>query len=172
MNVRILCPGPSLAHYDAGDFAGTTIAVNRAAMAHRCDVWAACDYPTIRDFHEQVIGSPILLTRRQTWEDVGRRVKLTPTLIEDLFDYLPPNNLPWTLYTANVALVYAAKMGATQIDIFGADWKPEAPDFDGVSVALDRSAERFRNETIIWGRIVEVLAGRGVRVNRVLPVTT
>lgn len=75
MTVALLCPGPSLARTFDDDFAGIRVGVNRAAVGFRCDLWAALDYPMLRDEQDNVLGTPELLTRRQTWEDFGRQAR-------------------------------------------------------------------------------------------------
>jgi hypothetical protein len=56
---------------------------------------------------------------------------------------------------------------ADRIEVYGADWKPLAADFDGVQGGKNRSADRFTLESNIWqNRLVPWLAERGVEVIR------
>lgn len=165
MKAALLCPGPSLAKtFDPG-FSGLRVGVNYAAVGYPCDVWAAPDYPMVRDNHAKVLGTPKWLTRRQTAIDIGKRVRFTDVVhTEDL-------SCPWkpfTLKTATCAMVLLATLGATDVKVYGADWKPDAPDFDGVQRGEDRSAERFRVEREIWEKVVEWMNGKGITVERII----
>jgi hypothetical protein len=162
MKALLLCPGPSLAGFDDST-PGYRVGVNRAAVGYRCDTWAALDYPTIRDQQATVIGSPLLFTRRQTWLDVRGQLRLREIrLVEDLA--CPVKG--WDLLTATTSLVLLADMGAKTIDVYGADWAPDALDFDGKGGGENRSAERFARERETWTALCEWLAGRGVTVTR------
>ena len=69
--------------------------------------------------------------------------------------------------SATTALVYAGYRGATRVDVYGADWAPDAPDWDGVAAGRNRTADRFALERGIWeNRLVPWLAARGVEVVR------
>lgn len=166
MTAALLCPGPSLAQTFDDDFAGPRVGVNRAATAFRCDVWAALDYPLTRDNHEAVIGTPKWFTRRQTAADIGQRVRFRDVLIaEDLV--CPVHH--WDRFTATCALVLLAGMGASEVKVYGADWKPGALDWDGAGNGEDRTADRFGIEKEIWARLLGWMAGRGISVERVRP---
>jgi hypothetical protein len=170
MNARILCPGPSLARYAPGDFAGLLIGVNRAAQAQPCDVWASTDYPLVLAEADNVPGSPTLLTSGES----ARRVECVwhhPIVtLESLFTFLSPHNLPWTLYTMTAAIVFAAFRGATDVEIFGCDWTP-GPDWDGHTdantLATDsRQESRWELERGICWKLECALDARGVKVSR------
>jgi hypothetical protein len=164
MTAALLCPGPSLRKTFDPDFTGLRVGVNAAAVAYPCEVWAALDYPMTRDHHEKVPGNPKWLTRRQTWLDIGKRVRFTDvTLTENLS--CPQTT--FTTYTATCALVLLAGMGVSEVKVYGADWKPDAPDFDGIQRGENRSAERFRVEREIWERVVAWMNGNGIGVERI-----
>lgn len=162
MTVRILNPGPSLAHYDPGDFAGTVIAVNRAAIAFTCTIWACCDYPAIRDYHAKVLGTPKVLTRRQTWADIGNRVRLVAKIIEDI-DL--PGAPRWNVKTMTCAMAYAFYTGAKRIELFGCDWQGTA-DYDGVQAGEDRTDKRWEIERADTLKLMEWMKDRGTEVVR------
>jgi hypothetical protein len=168
MNAALLCPGPSLARTFDDAFAGLRVGVNRAATAYRCDWFAALDYPTIRDYHAQVLGEPKLLTRSQTWVDVHRQCRFdSATIAEDLVSPVPSREL----LTATAALVLLGSLGVQAVNVYGADWTPDAPDFDGKATGENRSAERFVREAVQWGQIVEWMNGRGISVKRITEAT-
>lgn len=159
MHVTVLCPGPSLVRTFAG-FGGLTIGVNRAAIAYGCDWWAALDSPLIID-GEQPSGSPRLFTSRETFDRLVRnRSPWADRMGAVADDLLPPE---WRIFTAPAALALAAYLGATRIDVYGADWT-DAADFDGVTPTSDRSTARWAREIPIWAAVVEWLGVRGTRV--------
>lgn len=167
MTAVVLCPGPSLARLTAAPAADLTIGVNRATTAFACDVWAALDYPLIRDQHAAVIGTPALLTRAQTWTDIGRHLPLALAGTADaLRGAFPVAGCAWDRFTATTAIVYAASAGATRIDVYGADMAGTAG-FDAADAGENRDAGRWGAERVIFDRLTDVLSGRGVSVNRI-----
>lgn len=168
MRAVILSPGPSLATYTPQS-ADVIIAVNRAALAHACDVWAALDYPMIRDNAVKVRGTPNLLSRQQTITDLKPpRLTRFPNVIavESLFEFCPPNLMPWTLFTMTCAMIYAAYLGTNAIDIYGADFKG-TQDYDGVEAGERRTEERWeRDEKPLYARVKAWIEARGISVTR------
>ena len=69
------------------------------------------------------------------------------------------------LLIVTAAIVYAAFKGATEIDVYGADWEGTA-DFDGVQGGKNRSEDRWREERGIFGALQVVLKQRGCEVTR------
>lgn len=164
MIYAILCPGPSLANLAAKPAADVTIAVNRAALRFACDVWAAMDYPMIRKNVGAVLGEPIILTRRQTWEDVSHRCpRQDVRLVEDIEDV--PASLRWQIKTMTCAMVYAFKQGATRIDLWGCDLKG-VEDYDGKLAGEDRSDKRWSDEARDLAALIEWMKADGVEVIR------
>lgn len=164
MTAALLCPGPSIAHVTPHRVKGydLRVGVNRAAIAFECDVWAALDYPTIRDWKDAILGAPVLLTRRQTYIDVQVGLRLHATLVEDIACPVPL----WHLKTATAALGLLKARGVREIDVFGADWTDQ-PDFDGhLQVGSDRSADRWAQESETWQAMVAWLASHGCAVTR------
>lgn len=159
MRVALLCCGPSLGRtwpparnrYDA------VIAVNRAALLG-CDYWACLDSPMLRRFDDLVPAKPRLLTRAEYRPRFSSRAGWT---VEQLAERCPVPK--FADYSATAGLVLAGHIGATAVDVFGADWTPEPP----APFAENRSAERFAREREIWDAVVKWLGERGVTVERV-----
>lgn len=168
MTAAILAPGPSLTQTYPG-YGGfdLVVGINGVPTSYRCDVWAACDYPMLRDNCGQVIGRPKVLSRQQTWDDLRGRTGLAlATTTDHLLTFAPPA-IGFSLYTAPSAIVFAAWAGATEINVYGADMKGEAGFRDG-DKGENRKEERWQSERVIFAKVVEWLAGRGVEVRRVL----
>lgn len=174
MRVVILCPGPSLQFWsaDSSDRPDVLIGVNRAAAFAPCDVFAALDYPMIRDNGVKVLGAPNLLSRQQTITDLKPyRLERFPNVIavESLFEFCPPNLMPWTLFTMTSAMIYAAYLGTNAIDIYGADFKG-TQDFDGVEAGERRTEERWeRDEKPLFARVKGWIESKGITVTRHQP---
>ena len=169
MKAVILNPGPSLANLDAVPECDLSIAVNRAALKFPCTIWAAADYPMIRDNWKQVLGQPRILTIDQTWHDIGHRVALDlETTREEIFKtYLNTKDVNWPMCTSFMAVVCAARAGATEIEIYGADWEG-TEDFDGTQAAgEDRTEQRWEGERATFIPLCEVLKKKGVEVRRI-----
>ncbi len=181
-NAVILCPGPSLARLrrwrrhersksDPGlePSPNLLIAVNRAALAFHCDVWAAGDWPLIQNCRDEVNPRTTLLTTRNAKQNLWSRAKEwsgSTHLLEDLFDYCP-RRLRYAMYTATFALVYAAWRGARRIEVYGADWDG-SEDYDGMQAGQNRSKRRWNDEGAIWENLlVPWLAERDVSVERI-----
>jgi hypothetical protein len=167
MQAVVLCPGPSLAdfeHYGAD----LLIGVNRAAAARRCDVWAAGDAPMVERYASDVLGTPLLLTDQGTASTLFNAGKLwrgETFIFQDLSSFCPLP-LQWDLFSATVALVYAAWRGCSSIRTYGMDWSG-TQDFDGVGGFGNRSPERWELErAIILNRLVPWLSGKGITFER------
>jgi hypothetical protein len=162
MLAAILCPGPSLTRTFDTDFGGLRIGVNRAVTAFACDWMAAIDWPLCRDWYPRALGKPALFSRAETADSFPEsRTKS----LESLFIFCPIA-LGWTNYSATAAIVLAAALGATQIDVYGADWTDEK-DFDGVSIdGTDRTESRWAKERYIWRSVEAWLLVRGITVAR------
>lgn len=126
MTITLLCPGPSLEKFPGSDT--VKIGVNRAAVMRPCDWWCASDYPLIRDYDP--IGKPRLFTNENK---VNRPERFSEILFkEQIWKLWPslPENGPWSLFTAPSALILAAYLGATDIQVWGCDFKGTS-DADG-----------------------------------------
>jgi hypothetical protein len=166
MTYAILCPGPSLSTFADSDHEGPIITVNRSGLLYPSEVWAATDYPMIRNNYEAVKGNPNLLTRRQTAADLPAFRKSRFARVEIVEEIVGvPVGLNWQDKTMTCAMIFAFVNGASKIDIYGCDWTGEA-DYDGVLAGEDRSESRWAKERAVYDGIVDWLKGKGVEVRR------
>lgn len=163
MKAVILCPGPSLARLIELPPCDISIAINRAALKFACQWWASLDYPMLRDNQAKILGNPQLLTRRQTYLDLHKRLGRFAEIriVEDMAD------AAGYVKTLPCAMVFAHTLGAKRIDLYGVDWQGDC-DFDGVKAGENRSEERWRLERLEVTGLMEWLAGKGVEVNRIV----
>ena len=179
MIAALVCPGPSVlrtfdpVHWTRYEHR-LVACVNRAALWFGCDYWCALDPLLVRSIADDVrnvptrAGVPMLAT--SLIGNLERHGLVWPRRfpVDSLFGYCPPV-LSWTLYTATAGLVVLAHAGATDIRVYGADWTDE-PDADGKRPpCCDRGGERWAREGEIWAATRNWLAGRGIRVERILP---
>lgn len=165
MIAAVLCPGPSLVRTWPQP-ADVVLAVNRAAIAFPSDYWVALDYPLIRE--HTPIGSPALVTQQATFDSLAQRKQnpKTVVLVESLFDFYP-RKMGWTRLTFSVAVVFAAYLGATAINVYGADWTSE-PDFDGVQLESNqRHADRWVKEKALWDCLAYWLKQNDIALTRI-----
>lgn len=184
MKAIVLCPGPSLSQYTPQP-AAVTIGVNRAVLFQKCDWLASSDYPFLRDYE---FGYPVKLFTNQDTKLHRAQTRFTEVLHKEaLFHKYPPAETSWTLLTATSALILAAHLGATQIDVYGADWKG-TQDWDGHEYGANqkdykdfignpavwvgneawrtRGEKRWSDEAINWHRACAMLTGKGIEVTR------
>jgi len=170
MIAAILNPGPSLLRtYPGRTDAGLVMAVNRAATAFACDVWACGDYPAVQDSRDKLACLPALLTAENTAAALRDRNQKWPGRVvefSELHSCVLPSVVDWPWVTALAAVVYAASVGATLIRCYGCDWSGEQ-DFDGVVGGLNRSEARWTHEAALFGALRTVLDRRGVTVERI-----
>lgn len=170
MNAAVLCSGPSLSQTWKGrDGYGFVAGVNRAAHRGDCDAWVCCDPHPVQQL-------PLRLFTTQYGRDVlageGRTFAGGRIDVMEGYPFAPYaiDGNPWMRFSATAALIYAASQGAKQIDVYGADWKPDAPDFDGVMPNfVARDTERWREEAELWNTVTRWLASRGCEVRRIAP---
>jgi hypothetical protein len=164
MKASLLCPGPSLGTYtaDAFDEYPLRIGVNRAVTRFACHWWAALDAPVVHKHGAEAVGKPRVFTlASRASELVGWQV----ATLESLERYCPAITR-WGSFTAPAALVLAGSLGATQIDVFGADWTNQ-PDFDGHNDPdAYRDENRWGRERVLWSKVCEFLLAAGVSVVR------
>src|SRR5580700_2882050 len=159
MKAAILSPGPSLPKTWQGG-ADVVIAVNRAALAHKCDYWACGDLPALQENVPKLTAKPHLFTAEVSLNDFrgqGGVWNGPITTFEDLFPYLHPGDCGccWTFLTALAAIVLAASIGASEIDCYGYDWTGTA-DYDGVEAGANRSDDRWRDECGRFGALQKI----------------
>src|SRR5688572_402783 len=172
MQIAILSPGPSLPQFSGAPDA-TTIGVNRAATLFACDWLAAIDYTLIEKYSSSFLGSPKWLTNQNSFEHFarqdhpwGRREHVTTDWLRR--NYLDTRQFSWTLYSFTSALVFAAYLGATRVDIYGADFAGVA-DWDGeqpVDHPDMRNQQRWDGERKLYERIKGWMEQRGIEVVR------
>lgn len=175
MNAAILCPGPSLAKWPDAMLSAypLRIAVNRGVHRVPCTHWVMADLnPFEKDppaklppvWTSENIISHFPKGSATAYETLGNR---HPFLVNT---YSPDGVVDWRSFSSTAALIVAAHLGATRIDVYGADWTNE-PDFDGKSINQgphERDAERWKNERQIWDAVGGYLTSIGVSVNRIL----
>ncbi len=165
MKAAILAPGPSLSLLDAPPAADILIGVNRAILRFPCQWLAAMDYTTLKQLHREGATMPSLFTREATWANVKHKFGPFPQFITTDQIAIPVPR--WALKTAPAALVLAAHLGASEIEVFGADWAVDAPDYDGFLIdGTERDQKRWDDEAAIWNDVVVYLAERGVKTCR------
>lgn len=169
MTAAILCPGPSLCQTYPG-YGGfdLVVGVNRVPTSYRSDVAAACDYPLLRDNAARFIGRPKVLTRQQTWDDLKGRTGLQLAMTTDALLSFVPAGIGFSLYTATSAIAFAARIGATEISVYGADMTGTAG-FDAEDTGENRSDARWASEVVVFHKTFEWLASRGITAKRHLP---
>lgn len=165
MKAAVLCPGPSLTttwtephQYDL------VVGVNRACQHTECAYVVAMDKETVAELAP--LGNPTVVTTLQSHELARSKAKLLN--IADVKNWFRQSGT--FHFSATNAVITAAYLGATDIDVYGADMHGTA-DFDGIELErFRRSDARWQRERSLFGRIVTLLAQRGVTVTRVLPM--
>lgn len=180
MRIAILCPGQSLSIVPANArplACNLIIGVNRAVMYRICDWWTFTDSPMYLNEHVYPKGTPRVFTTASAIAAI-KSIETNPTLHHyqpmpfDVAIPACPLDTGWSVYSATAALVLAAHLGASSIDVFGADWTPEEPDWDGVNIAGNRSAHRFESERVIWNNVTTYLHAQGINVKRIMANVT
>ena len=177
MRAAILCPGPSLDvtwPNDGWQF-DLVIAVNRAALTHRCDWWAFCDgekfgkwMAGMKKRPPRIVASSnaVSLIEKKGFNDLFR--KFEHRVFEGIFDRVP-TSLCWPVYSATAAAAFAFSEGARRIDFYGADMEG-VEDFDGATDPTNnRTAQRWQHERENWAKLLPWLEQRGCTVTRTSP---
>ncbi|HEY1190585.1 MAG TPA: hypothetical protein VGE74_23330 [Gemmata sp.] len=175
MRAAILNPGPCLDLYPGRAGYDLVVGVNRAATRHPVDVWVATDPQPVRDhFHAVVSAStgvpPLLVTGVETWGTLDTDVPRYPGEIIDQARYIDaaPAEYSWTSFSGLSAIVYAASRGATEIDVYGADWRGTL-DFDGAAAGENREPARWEWErSVFLNLLAPHFRTRGVILRRVV----
>lgn len=176
LRVAVVCPGPSGrdATLDGYDL---VIAVNRAALWTPCDVLVALDAHTWGWIAQE--GGPLPRRTRPTiCTGTAQYLQMRDMVAETVhYDHLPatPGSLPvtadlrWEQKSALLAIEAAARLGAVTVDVYGMDWEGEA-DADGFhDERQKRTPARWDDERRLYGRLRDLLASRGVKVQRKVP---
>ena len=165
--VAILCPGPSLSHFDGSDGYDLVVGINRAAIAFRCDVWCAADYQLIERERRNIIGTPVLFTNFASATRLRKRSPW-PATVDEFEWYLGGDGLalPGTSFSAIAAVWYAMAKGARIVNVFGASLAGKL-DFDGTAAGETRTDARWERERELWETASRVLRLRGAILDRV-----
>lgn len=170
MTANVLCPGPSLATVEVvpADF---TIGVNRAATFKGCDIWCSLDFDFIKHQHEKILGNPILLTCKDSIRILARDTAFVwrgiVKFISELIPWMPADHQNnWPLFSMTSAIVYAAHAGASEVNLWGCDWKGTS-DYDGAQAGSNRTPQRWSQEmTVCLLHLFPEMERRGVKVVR------
>jgi hypothetical protein len=162
----LLCPGPSLAKWPDETFAAYSIrvGVNRGILRYPCTAWAALDGKSI---HRIMAGEPVPPSTEP--ERIPDPIPLY-TDSQAITDYrkvwdarFPVVKIPHTGFSCIAGLHVCQLLGATEIDVYGADWTTE-PDFDGKTlIGTVRSLDRWKREARAWEKAIELMK---LKVNR------
>lgn len=173
MKTAVLCRGESLTRtYPGNSEYEIVVAVNGTASAYPSTHWVFVDAPT---FHKHVpIGHPTLFLHQGMSKILGRAQ--SEWYSHHFFQHrhmwfqeatgVMPETVPWMNWSQEAALVLCHSLCASQIDVFGADWK-DAPTFDAKKYKSDNhSEERWKKEKVVWDQVLARMPD--VKVNRIL----
>ncbi len=187
MNVALLCPGPSLPSF--GDYTGRydqVIAVNRAVLLFPADFWFMLDGDAFRSGAEVMQRPtwpperlPVLVSfadqhiaRCHRWPE-ARRLPFVPVEYTWLsHEWIPdgetqPVPLLWDTFSATAALVFARRLGAVSVDVYGADQKGPA-DWDGhTHPDYARNEDRWMRERQLWRDLVAYFGSVDMTIRRI-----
>lgn len=158
MKVALLTPGPSLCTWAFDTFApyDLRVGVNRAVLYAFCDAWVAMDWKLIARHAPAV---PLTI-----YTDKVAAEHLTESRFPRLHEFPVIVVERRGVFSAVNALHICKDLGATAIDVYGADWTDQ-PDFDGTTVVgSKRDAERWTAERAAWDATVNQL---GIEVKRI-----
>jgi hypothetical protein len=194
MNIAVLCPGRSVINFTPHwrDYQ-TRICVNRSVQAFACDWWCACDNRVVETFAPVPTSRPRLFTIHECHFRLGKHgyLHLYPDLltVEELWEqYNFPRNIPYVVHDDGVvrdgpwmnkstpsAIALAAHLGATRIDLWGADmdgcgdwdgFEYNFPNAESERACHTRTRERWDAERRLLDGITEYLKGRGCELRR------
>lgn len=177
MTAVILCPGKSLNAYTP-DGADITIGVNRACAFVPCDWAAILDREVIERYADSFKGNPKWMTNQSSFDELARKDHpwswkehvIVDQLRREFWHTDQPDGVtvPWTLYSFTSALVTAAWLGATWVEIYGADWSG-THDYDGKQHDYPdkRNDERWDGERKLYGKVTNWMQSeKGITVTR------
>lgn len=171
-SVAILCSGPSLRDFIASpEPHDVFVGVNRAVEAHACDWWAFNDSATLGYF--EPIGLPRIFTSKACElriEDKERYGRFDHTYFHEIGTTCR-SDPGWDRFSMTCAMVLAEHLGASQITIYGCDWKG-SDDWCGPQQGTKqgRGDYRWQNEIHKFGHVEGWLRSLGVEVVRRVPV--
>tara|TARA_Y100000310_G_scaffold196868_1_gene196949 strand:- start:2347 stop:2859 length:513 start_codon:yes stop_codon:yes gene_type:complete len=152
------------------------IGVNDAVSDYACDWWAVIDwhvYRRVLDEQGGPVGTPSIYGTRgflsklagHSTHPFDRR-----WACEDMRSPGGIGSTEFAFHTATAALALAFHLDATAIDAFGVDM---AGGLNHLGAECpQRKPNRWRNEIMLWDKLVAALKSEGVTVNRLRPVET
>ncbi len=176
MRIAVCCPGPSLPHLWPGRFWYDRVwAVNRALLVVPDADWLSAGDPVLYTGLlpgcRPRVGA---ITMDATIPQVCDRPEWSG-LAWVGWDAIPliaahkPHGRPLA-WSVQVALCHAAQLGATAIDLYGADGAAAGTPIDCTGYAgEDRTPERWRREAADLALTRSLLAQRGVAVHSLSP---
>lgn len=177
LRVAVLCPGPSLAKLKPEALApyAQIIGVNAAVEGFRCDWWCFGDYSTFDKFaplpapYSPANAAPCMFVGSNVGDNIDRQpygpAFRQGVAMEWQRVHERPSSEQWATYSATAALVLASELGATHVDVYGADMRGIG-DFQGRQCLLNRNFARWELERKIFSDVTDWLKSGGVTVRR------
>ena len=179
MLASLICPGPSLAtRKPAGD---VFVAVNRAALVAERIHGIASDWMVFGDGGPFLNILPDLKCRPRIFASEKAMIDIANAGQSDRLREFPPYTqwdaayadwppmFGWTEFSACAGLVACVRAGATEVNVYGADWTCDQADPDGVALHTNtRTPGRWHDEAIHWAAVVQELGTHGIPVRRIL----
>jgi hypothetical protein len=134
---------------------GLWIAVNRAILRFRVDWFVCLDGETLEGLLENCNGARVCTTMAAAmlYDDEA-------VTVEHLWEKVPAGT-GFSNYSATTAAALAWTLGASDIEIYGADMSG-AMDFDGTTPpGCDRSPSRWAIERGVWSNLGAWIRGTG-----------
>jgi hypothetical protein len=178
IRAAVLCPGPSLTQFPGRDGYDLVIGVNRAAGYFPCDYWAMLDATPF--FHCKPLGNPAILCQTPEWVKVQRFIGDMPEP-RPRHRHIAPEDVDASIafelrtvparfkYSLCAAITLAHSLGASAVDVYGADWRG-VHDYDGRELAQNcRDARRWELEQQSFEVLATSLQNFGTKVRRIVP---
>jgi hypothetical protein len=150
------------------------IGVNDTVSDYACDWWAVIDWHVYRRVLDQQggpIGTPSIYgTQGFLSKLAGHSTHPFPRRwsCDDMKAVPNIKSVDIGFHTATAALALAFHLEATTIDAFGVDMVGGTNHLG--ETCPHRKPNRWRNEIMLWDKMVASLKGEGVKVNRLQPV--
>ena len=173
MKIAILSAGPSLIESYGGNASpyDLILGVNTAAAMFECDWWSVGD----ADRFEEItpIGNPDVFMIGAERDKVYRSTlasRLDGVKVEEWQTAMDATGITGVRlacpnWSATAALIFAKHLGATSIDVYGADMQGAA-DVTGKETVW-RCSSRWDRERVEWAFLVKWLTDAGIEFNRV-----
>jgi len=169
-NIAILCPGPSITMYPQSDRSkyDLRIGINRGIGAYHCHYWVFLDFRAFTQMHSILSYRPGILTTPNIAQKIRRIDGHELYQIKVMERATISDSIKWTRYSLIAAIVGSiSTLGATSIDVFGADWNGDT-DFDGeYTNRFNRNPTRWQKESDMFDQIKDWAEYHGTIVNRI-----